>query len=168
VTKRASFDVAMFRNYRPRLAVHPAQMGAAAAGHVSFASAHPGKRPFETIKLACANQVLWPDHGVQGTDEAAIHKGIDIPQAELIIRKGYHSQVDSHSAFVEADQPLPRPFDPRDRRPAGGSHRTASSGLMKKERRPDGTGRLNGRTHFPGRGGTTCHRGREGSTAHRR
>jgi nicotinamidase/pyrazinamidase len=74
------------------------------AGHVSFASAHPGKKPFETIKLAYGNQVLWPDHCVQGTEEAAIHRGIDIPHAELIIRKGYHPQVDSYSAFLEADQ----------------------------------------------------------------
>jgi nicotinamidase/pyrazinamidase len=74
------------------------------AGHVSFASAHPGKKPFETIKLAYGNQVLWPDHCVQGTQEAAIHKGIDIPHAELIIRKGYHPQVDSYSAFLEADR----------------------------------------------------------------
>ena len=74
------------------------------AGHVSFASAHPGKKPFETIKLAYGSQVLWPDHCVQGTQEAAIHKGIDIPHAELIIRKGYHPQVDSYSAFLEADR----------------------------------------------------------------
>jgi len=73
-------------------------------GHVSFASAHPGKKPFETIKLEYGNQVLWPDHCVQGTDGAAIDKGIDIPHAELIIRKGYHPQVDSYSAFIEADQ----------------------------------------------------------------
>ena len=73
-------------------------------GHVSFASAHPGKKPFETIKLDYGNQVLWPDHCVQGTDGAAIDKGIDIPHAELIIRKGYHPQVDSYSAFIEADQ----------------------------------------------------------------
>jgi nicotinamidase/pyrazinamidase len=74
------------------------------AGHVSFASAHPGKKPFETIKLAYGDQVLWPDHCVQGTEEAAIHKGIDIPHAELIIRKGFHPQVDSYSAFLEADR----------------------------------------------------------------
>jgi nicotinamidase/pyrazinamidase len=74
------------------------------AGHISFASAHAGKKPFETIKLGYGDQVLWPDHCVQGTEEAAIHKGVDIPHAELIIRKGYNPQVDSYSAFLEADK----------------------------------------------------------------
>ena len=73
-------------------------------GHLSFASTHPGKKPFEVIKLPYGNQVLWPDHCVQGTDGAGIAKGIDIPQAVLIIRKGYHNDVDSYSAFLEADK----------------------------------------------------------------
>ncbi len=72
--------------------------------HVSFASTHEGKKPFETIKLAYGNQVLWPDHCVQGTEGAQIAKDINIPQAELIIRKGYHNEVDSYSAFLEADK----------------------------------------------------------------
>jgi nicotinamidase/pyrazinamidase len=72
--------------------------------HVSFASTHEGKKPFEMIKLAYGNQVLWPDHCVQGTEGAAIAKAIDIPQAELIIRKGFHNDVDSYSAFLEADK----------------------------------------------------------------
>jgi nicotinamidase/pyrazinamidase len=72
--------------------------------HVSFASSHDGKKPFEMIKLAYGNQVLWPDHCVQGTEGAAIAKGIDIPQAALIIRKGFHNDVDSYSAFLEADK----------------------------------------------------------------
>src|SRR5262249_29070939 len=55
-------------------------------GHVSFASAHPGKKPFESIKLPYGNQILWPDHCVQGTDGAAINTGIDIPHAQLVIR----------------------------------------------------------------------------------
>ena len=74
------------------------------ADHVSFASQHEGKKPFETIKLSYGTQVLWPDHCVQGTDGAAIHKDINIPQAELIIRKGFHKDVDSYSAFLEADR----------------------------------------------------------------
>jgi nicotinamidase/pyrazinamidase len=74
------------------------------ADHVSFASQHDGKKPFETIKLSYGTQVLWPDHCVQGTDGAAIHKDINIPQAELIIRKGFHKDVDSYSAFLEADR----------------------------------------------------------------
>jgi nicotinamidase/pyrazinamidase len=73
------------------------------AGHVSFASAHAGKKPFETIDLAYGKQVLWPDHCVQGTEGAALSKDLSIPQAELIIRKGYHKDVDSYSAFTEAD-----------------------------------------------------------------
>ena len=72
--------------------------------HVSFASSHDGKKPFEMIKLAYGNQVLWPDHCVQGTDGADIAKDINIPQAELIIRKGFHNDVDSYSAFLEADK----------------------------------------------------------------
>ena len=71
--------------------------------HVSFASAHSGKKPFETIDLAYGTQVLWPDHCVQGTDGAALSKDLSIPQAELIIRKGFHKDVDSYSAFTEAD-----------------------------------------------------------------
>jgi nicotinamidase/pyrazinamidase len=72
-------------------------------GHISFASSHSGKKPFETVDLAYGKQVLWPDHCVQGTDGAALSKDLSIPQAELIVRKGYHKDVDSYSAFTEAD-----------------------------------------------------------------
>jgi nicotinamidase/pyrazinamidase len=72
-------------------------------GHVSFASAHAGKEPFETISLDYGTQVLWPDHCVQGTSGADFHKDLKIPHAELIIRKGYRKQMDSYSAFYEAD-----------------------------------------------------------------
>jgi nicotinamidase/pyrazinamidase len=72
-------------------------------GHVSFASVHSGKKPFETIDLPYGKQVLWPDHCVQGTDGAALSKDLSIPQAELVIRKGFHKDVDSYSAFMEAD-----------------------------------------------------------------
>lgn len=72
--------------------------------HVSFASSHSGKKPFETTKLPYGTQVLWPDHCVQGTDGANLHKDLSIPQAQLIIRKGYHKDVDSYSAFLEADR----------------------------------------------------------------
>ena len=75
--------------------------------HVSFASAHPGAKPFETIKLPYGDQVLWPDHCVQGTSSADISKDISIPQAELIVRKGYHKDMDSYSAFFEADHKTP-------------------------------------------------------------
>src|SRR3984885_15486749 len=72
-------------------------------GHVSFASVHSGKKPFETIDLPYGKQVLWPDHCVQGTDGASLSKDLSIPQAELIVRKGYHKDTDSYSAFLEAD-----------------------------------------------------------------
>jgi nicotinamidase/pyrazinamidase len=71
--------------------------------HVSFASTHPGKKPFETTDLAYGKQVLWPDHCVQGTEGAALSKDLVIPQGQLIIRKGFHNDVDSYSAFTEAD-----------------------------------------------------------------
>lgn len=73
------------------------------AGHVSFASSHSGRKPFETIDLNYGKQVLWPDHCVQGTDGAALSKDLSIPQAALILRKGFHKDVDSYSAFTEAD-----------------------------------------------------------------
>jgi nicotinamidase/pyrazinamidase len=72
-------------------------------GHISFASSHDGKKPFETVDLKYGKQVLWPDHCVQGTDGAALSKDLAIPQAELVLRKGYHKDVDSYSAFTEAD-----------------------------------------------------------------
>jgi len=72
-------------------------------GHISFASSHPAKKPFESVKLAYGNQILWPDHCVQGTDGANLHKDLAIPTAQLVIRKGYHKDVDSYSAFIEAD-----------------------------------------------------------------
>ncbi len=73
------------------------------AGHASFASSYSGKKPFETTKLGYGTQVLWPDHCVQGTEDAALHKDLKLPSAQLIIRKGYHKDMDSYSAFTEAD-----------------------------------------------------------------
>jgi nicotinamidase/pyrazinamidase len=75
--------------------------------HISFASSHQGKKPFEAIKLPYGDQVLWPDHCVQGTPGADISSGISIPHAELIIRKGHHKTIDSYSAFYEADHKTP-------------------------------------------------------------
>ena len=72
-------------------------------GHVSFASSHSGKKPFETVDLPYGKQVLWPDHCVQGTDGAALSKDLAIPHAGLVIRKGFRKNVDSYSAFTEAD-----------------------------------------------------------------
>ena len=76
-------------------------------GHVSFASSHHGKKPFDTIELPYGTQVLWPDHCIQGTADAELHKDLKIPHAELIIRKGYRQHVDSYSAFLEADRKTP-------------------------------------------------------------
>src|SRR5437763_9185245 len=73
------------------------------AGHISFASSHPGKKPFETTDLPYGKQVLWPDHCVQGTDGAGLSKDLSIAHAGLVIRKGFHKDVDSYSAFTEAD-----------------------------------------------------------------
>jgi nicotinamidase/pyrazinamidase len=73
-------------------------------GHASFASTHSGKKPFEAIKMPYGMQVLWPDHCVQGTADANLHKDLDIPHAQVIVRKGFHKDVDSYSAFLEADR----------------------------------------------------------------
>ena len=72
-------------------------------GHASFASSHPGTKPFDTIKMPYGTQVLWPDHCVQGTPGADLVKDLAIPHAELVLRKGYRKNVDSYSAFNEAD-----------------------------------------------------------------
>lgn len=77
------------------------------ADHVSFASQHEGKKPFETIQLSYGTQVLWPDHCVQGTDGADFAPGLSIPHAMLVIRKGFHRDVDSYSTFLEADKKTP-------------------------------------------------------------
>ena len=73
-------------------------------GHASFASTYAGKKPFETTALSYGKQVLWPDHCVQGTDDASLHKDLKLPKAQLVIRKGYNKGVDSYSAFEEADR----------------------------------------------------------------
>jgi len=76
-------------------------------GHISFASSHPGKRPFETIEAPYGTQHLWPDHCVQGTDGAQLDPRLQIPQAELILRKGFRQNIDSYSAFLEDDHTTP-------------------------------------------------------------
>jgi len=77
------------------------------AGHSSFASSHPGKSPFETIAMPYGPQTLWPDHCVQNTAGAAFHKDLDIPHAELVIRKGFRTAIDSYSALFENDHATP-------------------------------------------------------------
>lgn len=73
-------------------------------GHLSFASSHAGKQPFQTIDVAYGTQILWPDHCVQGTVGAAFRGDLNIPHAELVLRKGYHRDIDSYSAFYENDR----------------------------------------------------------------
>jgi nicotinamidase/pyrazinamidase len=77
------------------------------ADHLSFASNHPGKSPFETTTLAYGEQVLWPDHCVQGGRGAEFHPELDTDRAELVIRKGFHQDIDSYSAFYENDRRTP-------------------------------------------------------------
>jgi nicotinamidase/pyrazinamidase len=84
-------DVVLTQDWHPR-------------GHASFASSHAGKKPFATTRLAYGEQVLWPEHCVQGTPGAALAAGLAVPHARLILRKGCHAGVDSYSAFLEADR----------------------------------------------------------------
>lgn len=72
--------------------------------HVSFAANHPGRQPFEMLSLPYGEQVLWPAHCVQGTPGAALHADLRATHARLVIRKGYRRDIDSYSAFVEADR----------------------------------------------------------------
>jgi len=77
------------------------------AGHASFASSHPGRKPLETIMAFYGEQTLWPDHCVQGLPGAEFHDGLAVPHAELVLRKGYHPEIDSYSAFFENDRQTP-------------------------------------------------------------
>lgn len=72
--------------------------------HISFANNHPGKQPFETIQTAYGAQCLWPAHCIQGSEGANLHPDLQLHQAQLIIRKGFHQNIDSYSAFTEADR----------------------------------------------------------------
>ena len=76
-------------------------------GHLSFASSHPGRKPYETIAAPYGAQVLWPDHCVQATQGAALHAGLEIPHAGLVLRKGTDRAIDSYSAFYENDRVTP-------------------------------------------------------------
>ncbi|POZ60302.1 bifunctional nicotinamidase/pyrazinamidase [Chromobacterium alticapitis] len=73
-------------------------------GHVSFASSHAGKQPFQSLELPYGAQTLWPDHCVAGSRGADFHPELETERARLVVRKGIHAQVDSYSAFVEADR----------------------------------------------------------------
>ena len=71
------------------------------AGHLSFASSHAGKKPYDTVQAPYGTQELWPDHCVQGTTGAELRKDLQIAHAELVLRKGYHREIDSYAAFYE-------------------------------------------------------------------
>ncbi|HUB30185.1 MAG TPA: bifunctional nicotinamidase/pyrazinamidase [Terracidiphilus sp.] len=77
------------------------------AGHASFSSSHPGKQPFEQITMPYGPQTLWPNHCVQGTNGAELHPALHIPHAQLILRKGFRTAIDSYSAFFENDRTTP-------------------------------------------------------------
>jgi nicotinamidase/pyrazinamidase len=75
--------------------------------HLSFASSHPGKQPYDTVELSYGEQILWPDHCVQGSSGAEFHQDVDIPHCQLVTRKGFHREIDSYSGFVENDKATP-------------------------------------------------------------
>ena len=77
------------------------------AGHMSFASSHPGKKPFDVTTLGYGQQILWPDHCVQNSRGAALHAGLELTRAELLLRKGFRRDIDSYSAFYENDHKTP-------------------------------------------------------------
>lgn len=74
-------------------------------GHVSFASSHTGRRPFETLMLEHGPQELWPDHCVKGSHGAALHRGLPDHLLTMVLRKGTRREVDSYSAFRENPGP---------------------------------------------------------------
>jgi nicotinamidase/pyrazinamidase len=80
-------------------------------GHSSFASAHPGRAAYDTIAMPYGPQVLWPDHAIQGSPNAALHRDIDLRRVEVIIRKGYDRDIDSYSTFFENDRRTPTGLD---------------------------------------------------------
>lgn len=73
-------------------------------GHTSFASAHPGRKPYDMVTMPYGEQVLWPDHALQGSANAALHRDVDLTKVEVIIRKGFHPAIDSYSTFFENDR----------------------------------------------------------------
>lgn len=94
---------AMLPNYSARVFTqdwHP-------AGHMSFASSHPGKAPYEMVDMPYGPQVLWPDHCVQGSEGASFHSALSTDPADMIIRKGFRREIDSYSAFFENDKTTP-------------------------------------------------------------
>lgn len=100
VVELANRLAARFRNVVLTQDWHP-------AGHVSFASAHAGRAPYEMITLPYGPQILWPDHCIQASPGAGFDPGLDVPHAQLVVRKGHHLGIDSYSTFYEADRTTP-------------------------------------------------------------
>ena len=96
--------VAVINRIAPRFSARILTQDWHPPGHRSFASSHPGRAPFETIDLSYGEQVLWPDHCVQGTEGAAFHPGLATDGADLVLRKGFRREIDSYSAFYENDR----------------------------------------------------------------
>lgn len=75
--------------------------------HTSFAANHPGAAPFSVVEMPYGDQVLWPTHCVQGTEGAEFHPDLATDPAQMILRKGFRSGIDSYSAFFENDRTTP-------------------------------------------------------------
>ena len=73
-------------------------------GHISFASGHPGKNPFEVAEIRGTEQVLWPDHCLEGTHGADFHPELNTTAFRFVLRKGTNLEMDSYSAFLENDR----------------------------------------------------------------
>ncbi|MDP2086704.1 MAG: bifunctional nicotinamidase/pyrazinamidase [Gemmobacter sp.] len=81
------------------------------AGHSSFAASHPGRHPYESVRMPYGDQTLWPTHCVQGSHGAAFHPGLRTGPAQMVIRKGFRPGIDSYSAFFENDRSTPTGLD---------------------------------------------------------
>lgn len=99
--------VAVINRIAPRFSARVLTQDWHPPGHRSFASSHPGRAPFETTELSYGEQVLWPDHCVQGTAGAAFHPDLVTDGADLVLRKGFRREIDSYSAFYENDRRTP-------------------------------------------------------------
>lgn len=99
--------VAVINRLSPRFATVILTQDWHPPGHSSFASSHPGRRPFDTIDTADGPQTLWPDHCVQGTPGAGLHAGLVVTHAALVVRKGMRPDIDSYSAFRDNDRRTP-------------------------------------------------------------
>ena len=75
--------------------------------HSSFASTHPGSVPYDTVQMSYGAQILWPDHALEGTPNAALHPALDQNRLQMILRKGTNPAIDSYSAFLENDRITP-------------------------------------------------------------